>query len=59
MSEIAPDAEVPAYPRGPQHWEADVLLSDGGAVHLRPGYRVGDQAVPRGGVPLESAAGER
>ncbi len=30
-----------------------------GAVHLRPGYRVGDQAVPRGGVPLESAAGER
>jgi ABC-2 type transport system ATP-binding protein len=30
-----------------------------GAVHLRPGYRVADLAVPRGGVPLESAAGER
>ncbi len=30
-----------------------------GSVHLRPGYRVADLSVPRSGVPLESAAGER
>ncbi|MBN1096058.1 ABC transporter ATP-binding protein [Blastococcus sp. TML/C7B] len=30
-----------------------------GAVHLAPGYRVADRAVPRGGVPLDSVAGER
>jgi ABC-2 type transport system ATP-binding protein len=30
-----------------------------GAVHLRPGYQVGGQDVPRGGMPLEAAAGER
>ncbi len=26
----------PAAPTYPQHWEADVLLADGGTVHLRP-----------------------
>jgi ABC-2 type transport system ATP-binding protein len=30
-----------------------------GAVHLRPGYRVAGLDVARGGVPLETAAGER
>lgn len=38
------------------------VVTDGyedGAVHLRPGYRVAGVDVPRGGVPLEAAAGER
>ena len=30
---MAPDVAVPTYPA---HWEADVLLLDGGAAHLRP-----------------------
>ncbi|MTD16487.1 GNAT family N-acetyltransferase [Nakamurella sp. YIM 132087] len=29
-------ASVPPGQPYPEHWEADVLLSDGGAVHLRP-----------------------
>lgn len=30
---VPPEAAGPAYPR---HWEADVVASDGGIVHLRP-----------------------
>lgn len=30
------DAAEPAAPPYPRHWEADVIASDGGIVHLRP-----------------------
>ncbi len=37
MTEPAPPAVPPAaLPAAPEHWEADVVLSDGGPVHLRP-----------------------
>ncbi|WP_214369217.1 bifunctional GNAT family N-acetyltransferase/acetate--CoA ligase family protein [Pseudonocardia sp. H11422] len=32
----APPEPVPATPGYPRHWEADVVASDGGIVHLRP-----------------------
>lgn len=34
MTDAAPTSPMPA--RTPAHWSADVLASDGGAVHLRP-----------------------
>lgn len=34
-SEVVSEAE-PAYDNYPPHWEADVVVSDGGTVHLRP-----------------------
>lgn len=55
MSEIVLDAEEPEYPRGPQHWEADVLLSDGGAVHLRPVHHSDGPAI----VALHDRMSER
>ncbi|HEV7206436.1 MAG TPA: GNAT family N-acetyltransferase [Jatrophihabitans sp.] len=38
MSEVQPDVVDPEPPR---HWEADVVIADGGTVHLRP-IRPGD-----------------
>jgi acyl-CoA synthetase (NDP forming)/RimJ/RimL family protein N-acetyltransferase len=32
----SPDTSVDAGPGYPRHWEADVVASDGGIVHLRP-----------------------
>jgi acyl-CoA synthetase (NDP forming)/GNAT superfamily N-acetyltransferase len=33
---LAVDASAPPEPDYPRHWEADVVASDGGVVHLRP-----------------------
>jgi GNAT superfamily N-acetyltransferase len=33
---LATDAPAPPEPAYPRHWEADVVASDGGVVHLRP-----------------------
>lgn len=33
---LAVDAAAPPEPDYPRHWEADVVASDGGVVHLRP-----------------------
>jgi len=35
VSERVP-ADAPPVPDGPANWETDVLLSDGGSVHIRP-----------------------
>ncbi|MET3806650.1 acyl-CoA synthetase (NDP forming)/GNAT superfamily N-acetyltransferase [Nakamurella sp. UYEF19] len=37
-----PATENPGYPR---HWEADVLLADGGAVHVRPSAATDGPAI--------------
>src|SRR5437660_7738878 len=37
MSDVDSDVDVEPDPYDyPKHWEADVVLSDGGTVHLRP-----------------------
>ena len=36
VDQAEPTAPVEQEPGYPRHWEADVLLADGGAVHLRP-----------------------
>ena len=33
---LATEAPAPPEPAYPRHWEADVVASDGGVVHLRP-----------------------
>ena len=33
LTAVATEVQDAPYP---QHWEADVLLADGGVVHLRP-----------------------
>ena len=35
-AEAATDTGAPPPTPYPQHWEADVLVADGGVVHLRP-----------------------
>jgi acyl-CoA synthetase (NDP forming)/RimJ/RimL family protein N-acetyltransferase len=35
-SPASPDDPEPQEPQAPAHWEADVIVADGGIVHLRP-----------------------
>ncbi len=42
MTETAVPAADPGYP---EHWEADVVLADGGTVHLRPTSRTDTEAL--------------
>ncbi len=44
MTEAAQSTEQAAEPY-PRHWEADVLLRDGGTAHLRPISRADDQRL--------------
>jgi acyl-CoA synthetase (NDP forming)/GNAT superfamily N-acetyltransferase len=36
VNRVEPDAPTGQEPTYPRHWEADVVASDGGVVHLRP-----------------------
>lgn len=43
----APVEPVPSPPEIPGYWEADVVLADGGTVHMRPRHDDDHDAIVR------------
>ena len=52
---LATEAPAPPEPAYPRHWEADVVASDGGVVHLRPMLPSDADAVVRLPLPAVRA----